>query len=113
MNDVSGLSNQPLEPYPTDLLSIPKLDHWIELEVSGRMLISGVISRHPEYPTGMRILTSTIEGYTSDVDARVYTVTKNSKYELGERLEVHNQEHIFGAISSAHAITANAQQTIC
>lgn len=110
MNEITGCIDLPLK---SSTLSMPKLDHWIELEVGGRMLISGVISRHPQYPCGIRILTSSIGGYTSDREARVFAVTKNSKYELGERMEVQVQDHLLSAIRSADALTAEGKQTIC
>ncbi|MEO0376947.1 MAG: hypothetical protein AAF329_20475 [Cyanobacteria bacterium P01_A01_bin.17] len=113
MNDMTGFFDRPLQPIEQDLPSVPKLDSWIELRVTEHVVISGVISRHPKYPTGMRILTSLVESYASDAEGRVYAQTKNSKYELGERIEVRGHEHLVDAIASAHAITTGDKQTIC
>lgn len=113
MNDITGFFDQPLQAAPADLHRVPKLDAWVELELSGRMVISGVISRHPKFPNGRRILTSTIEGYSSDDACRVYANTTNTKYELGERLEVLNQSHIVNVLTTAHKITPEHKQTRC
>jgi hypothetical protein len=118
MTDVTGFFDQPLLPIEPDLLTVPKLDNWIELRVTNKVVISGVISRHPKYPTGMRILTSAIEGYASSAEGQVFAQTQNSKYELGERLEAYGQEHLLveattdggsEARASAHTLTADAK----
>ncbi len=69
-----------------DETQLPFLDQWSEIVMNGRDVISGIISSHPRYPTGMKISTSTIEGYTTDNQGNIIAMTKNSRYRLGERI---------------------------
>ena len=69
-----------------DETQLPFLDQWSEIVMNGRVVISGIISSHPRYPTGMKISTSTIEGYTTDNQGNIIAMTKNSRYRLGERV---------------------------
>lgn len=69
-----------------DEANMPFLDQWSEMVINGRVVISGLISNHPRYPEGMKISTSSIEGYTTDDRGNIVAMTKNSRYRLGERV---------------------------
>jgi hypothetical protein len=93
--------------------SIPKLDLWVEMTVQGRTVISGVISNHDRYPDGMRILSSAVEGYVKNDDGLLFALTKNSKYELGERIAIKDKSHFLKASASAMALGSIDKMTIC
>ncbi len=112
MEDITGFFTSNVSAMDTPEKGVPKLDLWIELRASGRAVISGVISRHPKYPDGMRILTSSLEGYTSDQDCKIYAMTKNSKYELGEKLEVGDPSRLISASGFAEVVTDLEKETI-
>ncbi len=112
MNKSTGFFDQPLLPIEQDLLSVPKLDNWSELRVTDYVVISGVISRHPKHPNGMRILTSLVESYGYDQEGRIFAQTKNSRYELGRRIEVCSSEYRMDSLASANAITTEVNQRI-
>ncbi len=90
----------------------PRLDLWVELHVSGKTVISGVITGHPKHPDGMRILTSSIQGYDAEGNKR-YAVTQRSRYELGERLEVKDTSYFLKALGSAQVLSGADKGTIC
>jgi hypothetical protein len=112
MEDVTGFFNEAFATLVPKEDQIPALDLWIELYVSGRTVISGVISNHTRYPDGMRILTSSIQGYETEAGI-TYAMTKNSKYQLGERLEVVDQSHFLSAVGAAQVVSSFERQTVC
>jgi hypothetical protein len=114
IEDITGIFTSEIElPLHQIRDQISKLDLWIELTVHGRVVMSGVISNHHHYPDGMRILTSSVEGYSSDAEGNVYALTRNSKYLLGDRLSVQDESHLFKAAVSAMALDNMDKMTIC
>jgi hypothetical protein len=114
LEDVTGIFNSEIELSQHQGRSkISKLDQWIELTVQERVVMSGVISNHHHYPDGMRILTSSVEGYSSDAEGNVYALTKNSKYLLGDRLSIQDESHLFKAAASAMALDSLDKMTLC
>lgn len=112
MNKSTGFFDQPLQPIEQVLHSVPKLDNWTELRVTDRVVISGVISHHPKHRNGMRILTSLVESYGYDPEGRIFALTKNSRYELGRRIEICRYEYRMDGLASANPITTEVKQTI-
>ena len=114
MNDLSGPLNYPLNypsSIPTDVTNkphaqqtmpgnvcTPKLEMWLELQISERVVICGVIYNHIKYPDGMRLLTSSVKDYKSDAEGRSYVLTHNSRYELGTKIEGEEAEHLLRQI---------------
>lgn len=74
------------DPTPQPNTDFPFLDRWSEMMIQGRIVISGYIFNHAKYPEGMKISTSSIEGYTAADNGDIIALTKNSKYRLGKRL---------------------------
>ncbi len=82
------------------ILVTPTLERWLEIQIAERVVICGVINNHVKYPDGMRILTSSVQGFTSDDEGRSYVLTQNSRYQLGTKLEGEEGEHLLRKILS-------------
>lgn len=105
-DDVTDLWGSPLENSPLERpclstfhqpeRSVPKLEAWFAVSQGSRTVLSGIIYNHSKIKDGRRISTSTVREYQVHENGKLYLVTQNSKYELGQQLAVQNMDPCFG-----------------
>lgn len=81
--------------------------------MGNRIVISGVISNHPSYTDGQRIVTSSIQGYKTNTDGSVYALTKRSRYSLGQRLSQYDANKLKAARHAFDKVIVPGKKTIC
>ncbi len=96
----SRLENSPLESsclstFHQPEKSVPKLEAWFAVSQGQRTVLSGIIYNHFKIKDGRRISTSTLKDYQVDENGKIYLVTQNSKYELGQQLATESLEPCF------------------
>lgn len=67
---------------PANSIELPVIEAWTGADVGNKVVIYGRVHNHPQYPQGVQLRTSVIQGYIAKA-GRVYVTTKNSMYELG------------------------------
>jgi hypothetical protein len=97
----SSLDNSPLESsclstFHQPEKSVPRLESWFAISQGSRTVLSGIIYNHFKIKDGRRVSTSTVKDYQVAENGKLYLVTQNSRYELGQQLAVEHLEPCFG-----------------
>ncbi|BDM83692.1 hypothetical protein [Acaryochloris marina] len=90
VTDISVFFQKNTSDIPDDHFETPKkitvIESWTAIRKGKSAVIKGRLLGHPDYPDGVKMMTSTVHRYLAG-DGHVYIKTQNSLYELGQPLK--------------------------